>query len=130
MSTGKVVYARLTTFAATAAALGTRIYPNQAAQETLYPYVVYEESDGERFPTMGEDGDLVRAQVRVNLWHDAYPAGRALADQVRLALQRFRGTAGGVTVDDVFTVPGSPVIFDDLARAWNFQRDFEVIYRE
>ena len=130
MSTAKVVYARLTTFAGTAAALGIRIFPNQANQGTTYPYVVYEEFDGERFPTMGSDGDLVREPVRVNLWHNDYDVGRALANQVRLALQRFRGTAGGVTVDDIFTVPGSPVTFDDLARAWNFQRDFEVIYRE
>ena len=130
MSTSKIVYARLTTFAATSTALGIRIFPSQADQGTAYPYVVYEEFDGERFPTMGEDGDLVRAPVRVNLWHNDYDVGRALADQVRLALQRFRGTAGGVVVDDIFTVPGSPVTFDDLARAWNFQRDFEVIYRE
>lgn len=129
MSASKVVYARLTTFAGTAA-LGTRVEPNQMRQESAYPYVVYEEFDGERFPTMGSDGDLVRANVRVNLWHNEYDAGRNLSDQVRLALQRFRGTAGGVTVDDIFTVPGSPVTFDDLAQAWNFQRDFEVIYRE
>ncbi len=130
MSTAKVVYARLTTFAGTSSAIGTRIWPHQADQGTPYPYVVYEEFDGEHYPTMGEDGDLVTARVRVNLWHNDYDAGRALVDQVRLALQRFRGTAGGVTVDDIFTIPGSPVVFDDLARAWNFQRDFEVIYRE
>jgi hypothetical protein len=129
MSTGQVVFSRLTTFGGTAQ-LGTRVHPAQAPQDTVFPYVVYEEFDGERFPCMGSDADLVRAQVRVHLWHTEYAAGRALAEQVRLALQRFRGTAGAVTVDDIFTIEGAPTVYDDLAQAYRFQRDFDVIYRE
>jgi hypothetical protein len=130
MSTGKVVVARLAAHAGTATALAPRVFPNQAPQDTAYPYATYEEFDGERFPCMGSDGDLTRELVRVNLWHTDYPAGRALAAEVRLALQRFRGVAGTVTVEDIFTVEGAPTNYDDLAQAWRFQRDFEVIYRE
>lgn len=130
MSAGKAVYSRLTTDVTTAAALSTRIFPAQAEQNTAYPYVVIEEFDGERYSAMGEDLNIVRAQVRVNLWHDSYTAGHTVYAAILNALQRWRGTANTVVVDDIFVLPGSPVTYDDLLKAYNFQRDFEVIYRE
>lgn len=131
MSAGKVIYARLTA-GTPGASLSTRVFPAQAEQNTATPYVVYEEFDGERESAMGSDIGIVRALVRVNLYvaKDAYVAGEGLFEAIRAQLQRFRGTAGGVTVDDIFIVPGSPKTFDDLLGQYNFQRDFEVIYRE
>lgn len=132
MTAAAVIYSRLTTDAACVSALGSRIFQQHAEQDTAYPYVVIEEFDPERFSAMGEDLDIARGLVRVNLWigRDAYPTGQSVSATIRAALQRWRGTAGSVVVDDIFIVPGSPVTWDDFLKAYNFQRDYEVIYRE
>lgn len=131
---GKAIFSRLSTHAGTSALIGSgnaaRVYPQKAPQDAAYPHVVYEVFDGERYSSMGSDGDIVRSRVRLHLWGESNAGLQDLSTQSRLALQRFRGSAGGITVDDIFIIPGGVDLWDDEARAWHLVRDFDLIARE
>jgi hypothetical protein len=131
---GKAIYARLGSYAGTSALIGggsnARVYPQIGPQGAAYPFVAYEVFDGERYPCMGSDGDIVRPRVRLHLWDDDNAGAHSLDAQVRAALQRFSGSAGGVVIDDIFIIPGGQDIWDEEARAWHLVRDFDVICRE
>lgn len=122
---GRIIYARLSSLA------GGRIYPIAAVREdAAYPFIAYEAFDGERYSAMVSDGDIVRSRVRVHIWDDGYEDAVTLSASVRAALQRYRGSAGGFTVDDIFIVEGGEELFDDEAKAYHLVRDYEVIWRE
>lgn len=133
MIVSRFIFGRLSVVPAVTALIGTapvRCFPNEAPQDVTKPYVVYEVFDGERHSVMGEDIDIVEPRISIHSWDLTEEDAENLSDQVRIALQRFTGTVNGIVVDDVFTLPGSPVLFDEAVDLFQSIRDYRVIGRE
>lgn len=128
MNVDAAVYARLSTFAGLIA-LTTRIRPVHAPQSDAYPYIVYSVISDLPYPTMGADARPHRARVQVSSFDKGFDGARAVDAQVRLALNRFRGSAGGVVVQDVLEDGVHPDLFDDAGDGvYQRSRDFIVFY--
>lgn len=102
---GKAISARLKAHAGTAALVGTRVRPSRLEQGVKYPAIVYQVIGSPRTHLMGDTSDASRwvtANMQVDCYAKTYAEAQALAEQVRLALSRWSGTAGGVAVEVVF----------------------------
>lgn len=102
MSIGKAIHARLTGHAGTFALVKKRIYPLRIPQGPTYPAVRYQVIGAPRTHLMGADLGEVHARVQIDCYAQTYDGAHTLATQVRGALSRWEGTAGGVTVIHVF----------------------------
>ena len=77
-------------------ALGSRIYPLKLPQNVAYPAVVYQRISAPRLSAFGRDVTAVQATIQVDVYGDegkGYEAFADVADDVRVALQRYRGGA-------------------------------------
>lgn len=99
---GKAIHGRLGAVAGVTALVGTRIYPSRLPQGPTYPAIRYQVIDAPRTHLMTRDPGEVHARVQVDSYSKTYAQAQAVAAQVRLALSRWEGTAGGVTVEHVF----------------------------
>ena len=122
----RAIVALLTAAATTAA---DRIDPLQLPRDPTLPAITYQRISTPR--PLQHDGDQGYASFRtqINCWAnriegstDGYKQVKALADEVRQALNGFRGSAGGVTV-------GMMQISGDRDE-WDPQREFERIIVE
>lgn len=87
MSVETALFTRLTsTHAGTAALIGTRCYPLRLPQKPTFPAVVYQ-----RVSSSGQIGTTDRRTPRLQLscWATTYAGARALAVQVRAALEEY-----------------------------------------
>ena len=107
-----------------------RIYPSVLRQGGAYPAVRYQQIDGLRESAMGSDTGVVSATVQVDSYADTYAAARALANAVRAAMQRFRGTVSSVVIDDVFVASGPNDFYEEQVKKYRCQFDFTVWHRE
>lgn len=99
---GNAIYARLAAHAGTAALVGTRIYPVRINQGVTYPAIRYQVISAPREHVMTQDTGEVHARVQIDSYATTPEGAHAVAAQVRAALSRWGGTAGGVTVEHVF----------------------------
>lgn len=80
----------------------TRLYPALLPPKPVYPACCYQLVSRTRVSSMGVDTGLARERWQITTWAKGYEDASALRDQLRTALQRWRGTAGGQVVQDVF----------------------------
>lgn len=125
---------RLTTVSAVTALVSTRVYPNVLPQNPTLPAVVYQRIDERRETAMGSDPGVVRARVQVSAWAATFTAARGIGEEVRKALQRYRGTPAGsgtevldVFIEDIRDM--DPELVDGIL-LHRVDVDVEAIYRE
>lgn len=102
---GKAIHARLKAHAGTSALVGSRVYPLRLPQGPTYPAVRYQVIGAPRTHLMGDTPDAsqwVHSRVQVDCYAVTYAGAHALAFQVRMALSRWSGSAGGLAVESVF----------------------------
>lgn len=92
----EAIYARLMAVAALTALVGTRIYPERAPSGATRPYLSYFQVSRVGEVTLGGSGGLTTRRYQLDIWDDSYLGAKALAEQVRLALDSFHGTVAGV----------------------------------
>ncbi|MBI3936768.1 MAG: DUF3168 domain-containing protein [Betaproteobacteria bacterium] len=115
MTIESVLGDRVTGYAGVSALIGTRLYPQIAPKNVTLPCIVYQRGDPppERFPVMGgADVGIVKATFAFDCYAATYLTARALADQVRQALQRW-STTTGTTVEDVFVIDESDGVTEE-----------------
>ena len=101
------IYTRLSGHAGLSALVGTRIYPGELPPdvnvgESFPDSVVYFPVDDETVSAMGVDTGLVRARFQFDGWSRTYDGAKAIRKQLKLALQRWRGTFASVVIQDTF----------------------------
>jgi len=96
------IYSLLTAHAGTTAIVSTRVYPLQAPQTPTYPLVVYTRSDTSPIEALSTDTDLNSAFISVTCFAASFSEVKALRNQSVLALKRYHGTVGGITIEDSF----------------------------
>jgi hypothetical protein len=109
MTIDEALYTYLSTYAGLISLLSTRVYPEVLPQNVIYPAIVYQQIDGDRVHVMGNDSNLANTEWQLTCWGDTITSARAIAAQLRAALQNYSGTmggAGGVTVQRVYIQPG------------------------
>lgn len=84
---GEKVFARLTTFPASAALIGNRCYPQVLPQEPELPGVVYEELPGD---TSAGNGMIMTSRLRVTAWAETKAAAVPVAEAVKTALRQYQ----------------------------------------
>jgi hypothetical protein len=74
---------------------------------------------------MVADAGIVRTRIQVTAWADTFAAAKAIADQVRQALQRWTTTG----VQGTF-IDGEYDLYDEEALKYGAAVDAEVVYTE
>jgi hypothetical protein len=98
MTVEEGLYAYLSTFAGLTALVADRVYPQKKPQGNSFPQVsFFLVSEPRDHTLMGATG-LPTARVQLDCWGLIYPDAKAVAEQVRLALDGYRGLMGAVTV--------------------------------
>ena len=131
------IYTRLSGFAGLSALVSTRIYPRgEMPQNVEMPALSYQRISAERPSAMGVDTGLVRARFQFDCWsgvhrddtEGTFDESRAVFEQVRLALQRWRTTSGTI-VQDTFIV-GDQDLYETESKTFHAVLDAEIIYEE
>lgn len=125
MAAESALVARLLATTGVTALVGSRIDPLLVPERTTYPCVIYRQVDRATVSAFGDDVGLTQTVVEVESFAATFTAARALASQVQTALQRWRGTAGGVTVQAVMFEQELPD-YDPDTRVHSIRQDFRV----
>ena len=135
MSIESEIFDRLTGFAGLSALVGTRVYPQILPQDPTYPAISFRRVSAVRPSAMGSDVGVVFARFQVDVWDQddeagdaGYDSAKAVSEQVRLALQRWRTTTGTIVQDTFFITEQD--LYVDALEVHHLALDFEVIYEE
>ena len=99
MGIREAIYSRLSGFAGLTALVGTRIYPSRAPQNAVQPFLTYWCTSSIRASAFGADTGDVDGRWQIDAWGVNQTSVQAVAEQVRLALQRWRNAADPVVQD-------------------------------
>ncbi|MBN50031.1 MAG: hypothetical protein CMN85_10855 [Spongiibacteraceae bacterium] len=132
-SAEKVIYHLLSNASGVTNLVSTRIYPAVLSQGAAFPAVSYFRVSGNRHWLMGSDAGIVHQRMQVSSWSQGvenYLQADQVAQEVRKALQRQRGTINGVEVIDILQDGDGAIIFEDEIEVYQAISDYQVIYRE
>ena len=116
MSAEAAIYAQLSGDAGVTALVGARIYAQRLPQRPTLPALSYTSISKIRPQAMGVATGLSETRVQVDAWATDYATVRGLADAVRAALERARGSIGGVTVQDILPENEGDALDDEGTR--------------
>lgn len=122
----QALYTRLSGFAGLITVL---IYPDILPQNAVLPAVTFQKITTERVSAMGSDTGIARARFQMDSWGRDYAGVKAVAAQVRAALQRFRGTIGSDEILEVFIL-NEVDLFEPDTLIFHTAQDYEVNHRE
>lgn len=101
MNEGKAIYSILTNDSDVSALIGTRVYPQVAAQGAAFPFVVYVLQDNTPSDTKSGVSTLDEIRYDIVAAAETYSALSSLTERIRLALDRYSGTVSGIVVDSI-----------------------------
>lgn len=101
MNEGRAIYTILTEDAGVSAVVGTRVYPQVAAQGAAFPFVVYVLQDNTPSDTKSGVSTLDEIRYDIVAAAETYSALSSLTERIRLALDRYTGTVSGIVVDSI-----------------------------
>lgn len=101
MTLDQALFNYLSTFAGLTALIGTRVYPRVLPQNPTYPAVTYQRVSSTRMRTMGAPLLGAEPRIQFTIWAETHLAARAIATQLRAALEGYTGTMGGAGGVDV-----------------------------
>lgn len=130
MTVEAAVFNLLSSDAGVSGVVSNRIYPVKLPQDPTYPALTYFRVSALRHSVMGNDTGLVEKRIQVSSWAKLYSEVNNLAERVRDAMQRTRGTFAGVEILDIFMEGDGPEIWEDAVGAYQAITDCNVIYRE
>jgi hypothetical protein len=101
MNEGKAIYSILTNDSDVSALIGTRVYPQVAAQGAAFPFVVYVLQDNTPSDTKSGVSTLDEIRYDIVAVAETYSQLTDLTEKIRTALDRYTGTVEGVVVDSI-----------------------------
>ena len=106
-----------------------RVYYSMLPADPKLPAITLQEITATSIGAMGADANMVRGRIQVDGWAVSRAKAKALGEQIRDALQRWRGTASGSTLYFVGMNSGG-VSYEREGRLWRHRQDFEVFFTE
>jgi hypothetical protein len=91
------LFTYLSTYPGLAALIGTRLYPLLLPQDPTLPAVTYQRISTPMMLAF-ERSFLPHPRFQFDCWAASFPAARAVAEQVKLALDVYRGAMGAETI--------------------------------
>ena len=101
MTEGKAIYTILTSDSDVNAIVGTRVYPQIAAQGAAFPFIVYVLQDTSPSDTKSGVSTLDEVRYDIVVASETYAEASDLTNKVRTALDRYTGTVAGVVIDSI-----------------------------
>lgn len=101
MNEGKAIYSILSSDSAVNAIVGTRIYPQIAAQGASFPFVVYVMQGTTPSDTKSGVSTLDEVRYDIVAAAETYAEVSDLTNKIRTALDRYTGTVAGVVIDSI-----------------------------
>lgn len=101
MNEGKAIYSILTSDSDVSAIVGTRVYPQIAAQGAAFPFVVYVLQDTSPSDTKSGVSTLDEVRYDIVVASETYTEVSDLTNKIRTALDRYTGTVAGVVIDSI-----------------------------
>ena len=101
MNEGRAIYTILTENAGVSAVVGSRVYPQVAAQGAAFPFVVYVLQDNTHSDTKSGVSTLDEIRYDIVAAAETYSELSSLTERIRLALDRYTGTVSGIVVDSI-----------------------------
>lgn len=132
MKIEEALFSHLKSHAGLSALVGTRIYPQIMPQGVTMPAVTYQKISGPREYSHGGPSELAHPRFQLSCWAKNYSTAKDIAEQVRLALQAYRGTmggAGGVTVYGAF-LENEIDLYESDTRLYHIPVDFSIWHKE
>lgn len=126
----KAVASRLSAYSGlTALVPSARITPQPLPQASTVPAVTYARVSTTRQSAMGSDTGDATARVQIDCWADTLLSALNVSEQVRAALQRWNGSAGGVTVTASF-LANQITMYEDETLKHRVMQDYMMWFRE
>ena len=104
-----LIYGLLTANASVSAIVGTKVFPGLAPMGTALPIVIYQRTSTDRVHSITGPVGVPVVTIQVTSWGTSYENGKELSRAIRLALDGYSGTSGGVTVQRVTLTSDSDV---------------------
>ena len=101
MTEGKAIYTILTDDSDVSAIVGTRVYPQVAAQGAAFPFIVYVLQDTSPSDTKSGVSTLDEVRYDIVVASETYAEASDLTNKIRTALDRYTGTVAGVVIDSI-----------------------------
>jgi hypothetical protein len=90
MTAEEALVARLKSTPGVTALVGTRIFPMEAPQGAVTPWIVYQRVSTNTFSVLRGRSSLDDPRLQYTVWADTYSSARAVATQVRLSLDDYQ----------------------------------------
>lgn len=132
MSVETAIRARLVADATVSGLIGTRAYALVLPQETAYPAITYNRVSGVRVHDLDGPAGRGTPRISVNSWAETYLEAKALAAAVRVCLDGFRGTVGGVEINNI-SIENEIDLFEEdagLSGTYRIMQDYFISHRE
>lgn len=107
MTAEETLVARLKATPEVTALVGTRIYPMEAPQGVLPPWIVYQRVSTNPFVVLRGQSGLDDPRLQFNAWADTYSTARAVATQVRHSLDDYEADGVHARFADQRDVPSA-----------------------
>jgi len=101
MNEGKAIYSILTSDSDVSSIVGTKVYPQIAAQGATFPFIVYLLVDIDPSDTKSGVSTLDEVRYEVIAAAETYAEVADLTNKIRTALDRYTGTVAGVVIDSI-----------------------------
>ena len=124
-----VLFTRLTTHAGLAALVSVRVYPMLLPQAPTMPAVTYQRIDGVRESGMTQEHGMAHPRIQVDSWASTYAGAKAVAGQVRAALQRWSDSSTTPEILDSF-IEGDTDMQEPELKLFRCSMDFIIWHRE
>jgi hypothetical protein len=125
----EAIPARLEAVPAVTDLIGTRIYPTRAPEGVTRPFATFQRISSTRERAFGQNPGLAGPRFQITAWATTYGEAVTVANAIRQALERYRGTILGIVIQDVF-VDTDQDLRDDEAQLYGKSTDFFVHHLE
>lgn len=106
-----------------------RVYPVLLVQSPELPAVVYQRISTVRDHSHDGPVGLVSARFQFSCWAESYAEAKALAADLRVALDGFKGTVAGTRIDGIFSA-GEHDDFDQEPQRFRVIADYVAWWAE
>lgn len=130
MSLEFAIYSILTSDSDINTVVANRVYPSQQEQEVEYPSITYETFGNESFQSFSGISGLAVRRVQINIWASDFDQLCSLAEQVRLALQTYRGTVATIEIQNVTYENMGDMPFNDEVKVYHRVQEFKIWHTE
>ena len=122
----EAVYSILSAATAVTDVVVLRIYPSFLPQDAALPAIVQERISTIRLSALSDDPDVSEARISISAMATSISVAHGLADNIRRAFHRYKGTAASVTIDDCWLENESSLYYSDIEV---YQQSLDYMFR-